>query len=207
MATNNQQEKFVVTEEMVRRVESYIPYVDKLTIVAETAGACLEAVDKGVEDIASETRLAIPQLYKERIGAKQYFLLYYFLTRYLHIAIKDSGWTVEEYDRYASAHIFNQLERFKSGDVELRIKVFDILYDYKQLKSLLDTEIYELKTTNNSALDRLQSSIALFSRPDTLDKVAEILQQTVSDVETLQAQKKLVEKRSKAQAETKPTEA
>ena len=196
-------EKFIITDEMIRGAESYIPYVDKLTIVAETAEACLEPVDKGTAGIATETQLPIPQLYKERCGAKQYFLMYYFLTRYLRLDIDSDAWNDEEYDYYASAHIFNRLERFKSGSVtEVKNKVFDILSDYKQLRSMLDTEVYDLKKSKNSALDRLQDSIALFSAPENIAKLNELMKKDLGELEV--AQKKLAAKRGKTKAEAKP---
>ncbi len=202
-------EKFIITDEMIRGAESYIPFVDKLTIVSETAEACLEPVDRETAGIATETQLPIPQLYKERSGAKQYFLMYYFLTRYLHLDIDSDAWNDEEYDYYASSHIFNQLERFKSHDTEIKNKVFDLLFDYKQLKSMLEVEIYNLKEAKNSALDRLQDSIALFSTPENVAKLNELMQKNLGELEA--AQKKLAEKRGEAhteekQEEEKPTE-
>ncbi len=197
-------EKFIITDEMIRGAESYIPYVDKLTIVAETAEACLEPVDRATDAIATETQLPIPQFYKERSGAKQFFLMYYFLTRYLHVEIEAAAWGDEEYDYYASSHIFNQLERFKSGDAGIKNKVFDLLYDYKQLKSMLEVEIYDLKKTRNSALDRLQDSISLFATPENVAKLNELMQKNLGELEV--AQKKLAAKRGEAKTEAKPAD-
>ena len=198
-------EKFIITDEMIRGASDYIPFDEKRTIAEDQAPACLVAVDKGTDEIATETQLPIPQLYKERSGAKQYFLMYYFLTKYLHVKIAETGWTTDEYDYYASSHIFNQLERFKSGDVDVKNKVFDILYDYKQLKSMLEVEIYNLKETKNSALDRLQDSISLFASPENIAKLNELMQKNLGELE--EAQKKLAAKRGKAKAVAKPTEA
>lgn len=197
-------EKFIITDEMIRAASAYIPFDEKRTIAEDQAPACLVAVDKGIDEIATETQLPIPQPYKEQCGAKQYFLMYYFLTKYLHVEIAETGWTTEEYDYYASSHIFNQLERFKSKDAEIKNKVFDLLYDYKQLKSMLEVEIYNLKETKNSALDRLQDSISLYSTPENVAKLNELLQKTIAETET--AQKKLAAKRGKAKAEAKPSE-
>ena len=197
-------EKFVITEAMIGAAESYIPFVDKLNIVAETAEACLEPVDKGTADIVAETQLPIPQFYKERSGAKQYFLMYYLLTRYLHVTLSETGWTTEEFDYYASSFPVNQLERHKSGDADVKNKVFDILYDYKQLKSMLEVEIYNLKEAKNSALDRLQDSISLFATPENIAKLNELMKKNLGELE--EAQKKLAAKRGKAKAEEKPSE-
>lgn len=202
----NKKEKFKVTEEMISKASDYIPYFEKVTIASDLAESCIEAVDKITDGIASETQLPIPQLYKECVGAKQYFLMYYLLTRYLHIDIKEEKWNDEEYDYYASSHIFNQLERLKSGNnADVKAKVFDILYDYKQLKQMLETEIYNLKESKNNGLDRLQGYLDLFASPENIKQLNDLLQKTIADTEV--AQKKLAEKRVTAKkTETKPTE-
>lgn len=195
---------FIIDEEMIKKATSYIPLATKKAIAIALADACLVAVDKTTENIATETQLPIPQLYREECGAKPLYLMYYFLTEYLHIAVSDE-FTEEEYDYYASSHIFNQLERFKTADKEIKDKVFDILYDYKELKKMLDTEIFNLKESRNDTLDRIQDSISLFASPENVKQLNDLLQKTIGEVET--AQKKLAEKRGTAKkTETKPTE-
>lgn len=197
-------ETFIIDEEMIKKATSYIPLATKKGIATALADACLVAIDKTTENIATETQLPIPQLYREECGAKPLYLMYYFLTEYLHIAVSDE-FTEEEYDYYAGSHIFNQLERFKTADKEIKDKVFDILYDYKELKKMLDTEIFNLKESRNSSLDRLSDSISLFSSPENIKQLNDLLQKTIGEVET--AQKKLAEKRTAAKkTEPKPTE-
>lgn len=198
-------EPFIIDEEMIKKATSYIPLATKKAIAIALADACLVAVDKGLDGIATETQLPIPQLYREECGAKSLYLMYYFLTEYLHIKLSDE-FTEEEYDYYASSHIFNQLERFKSGNnADVKAKVFDILYDYKQLKQMLETEIYNLKESRNDALTRLQDSISLFASPENVKQINDLLQKTIGEVET--AQKKLADKRATAKkTETKPAE-
>lgn len=196
-----EKELFIIDEEMIKKATSYIPLATKKAIATALADACLIAVDKTTENIATETQLPIPQLYKEECGAKQLYLMYYFLTEYLHIAVSDE-FMEEEYDYYASSHIFNQLERFKTADKEIKDKVFDILYDYKELKKMLDTEIFNLKESRNSLLDRLQNFLDLFADPETIKKLSAELQKTIGEVEV--AQKKLADKRTTAKkTETK----
>ena len=195
---------FVITEEMIRNAASYIPHARKKAIAKATAKACLAAADKATADITEETSLPIPQLYREECGAKPLHLMYFFLNDYLRLGLGDE-FTEEEFDYYASAHPINQLERLKSGDLEIKNKVFDILYDYKQLKSMIEVEIYNLKETRNNTLDRVQDSISLFTTPENIEKLNELLQKTIAETET--AQKKLAQKRGKAKsAEAKPTE-
>lgn len=184
--------EFIIDEKMITEATSYISLSMKKAIAKGIANACLEAVDSTTENIAKETQLPIPQMYREECGAKQLYLMYYFLTEYLHIELADD-FSEEDYDKYASNHIFNQLERFKSGDKAIKDKVFDILYDYKELKKMLDTEIFNLKESRNDTLTRLQDSISLFSSPENIKALNDLLQKTIGEVET--AQKKLADKR------------
>lgn len=197
-------EPFIIDEEMIKKATSYIPLATKKAIATALADACLVAVDKTTENIATETQLPIPQLYREECGAKPLYLMYYFLTEYLHIKLSDE-FTEEEYDYYASSHIFNQLERFKTADKEIKDKVFDILYDFKELKKMLDTEIFNLKESRNDGVERISASISLFSSPENVKQLNDLLQKTIGEVET--AQKKLADKRTTAKkTEAKPTE-
>ena len=188
---------FIVTEEMIQNASSYIPHARKKAIAKATAKACLEAADKATADIAEETSPPIPQLYREECGAKPLHLMYFFLNDYLRLGLGDE-FTEEEFDYYASAHPINQLERLKSGDAQIKNKVFDILYDYKQLKSMIEVEIFNLKETRNNALDRLQDSISLFAAPENIAKLNELMQKNLGELEV--AQKKLAQKRGKAKA-------
>ncbi len=187
--TEKKKEPFVITEEMIDKATSYLAFTEKLEIVNELAESCIEAV-KGIDGIATETQLPIPQLYKERCGAKQYFIMYYFLTKYLHIDIKADEWNDERFDYYAGSHIFNQLERFKSGNAEIKNKVFDILYDFKELKKMLDTEIFNLKESRNDTLNRIQDSISLYASPENIKQLTDLLQKTIGDIEIKQAEVK-----------------
>ena len=188
-------EPFVITEEMIAKATSYLPLADKRAFVEVMAKNCLEEVDVTLEEIAQETTIPLPQLHKEKCGQKQVYLMFYFLTEYLHIDFpNDFG--DDEYDYYAGSHIFNQLERFKSRDAEIKNKVFDILYDFKELKKMLDTEIFNLKESLNDGVERISSSIGLLSTPENVKALNDLLQKTIGEAEG--KQKELAEKRSTA---------
>lgn len=202
MAQEKKKAPFLIDEEMIKNATSYISLATKKAIAKGLADACLVAIDTTTEKIVSETQLPIPQLYREECGAKSLYLTYYFLTEYLHIELSDE-FTEEEYDYYAGSHIFNQLERFKTADKIIKDKVFDILYDFKELKKMLDTEIFNLKESRNDTLDRIQDSISLFASPENIKQLNDLLQKTIGEVET--AQKKLADKRTKASVSKKET--
>lgn len=181
-----QKDKFIVTEEMIAKATNYIPFAEKIAIVSELAQSCLEPVVKTSQSMETQMQLPIPQFYRERSGAKQYFLVYYFLTKYFHFDIRAEYWDYEQFDNYASSHIFNQLERFKSSGQEVKNKVFDILHDYKTLKIMLETEIFNLKESRNNTFERIQDSISLFASPENIEKIKDYLQKTIADTQTPQ---------------------
>ena len=192
---------FIITEEMIEKATRYLSLADKRAIVAVVAKNCLEAVDVTLDEIAQETAIPLPQLYKEKCGAKQVYLMYYFLTKYLHIDFPDDfDFDEKVYDYYAGSHIFNQFERFKSKDAEIKNKVFDILYDFKELKKMLDTEIFNLKESLNDGVERISSSISLLSTPENVKALNDFLQKTIGEVEG--KQKELAEKRTTAKKTT-----
>lgn len=196
------QDKFIITEEMIANATSYLPHADKKAISAVIANDCLEVVDVTLEGIVQKAAIPLPQLYKERCGAKHLYLMYYFLTKYLHIEIAED-FDESLYDYYAGSHIFNQLERFKSGNVEIKNKVFDILYDFKELKKMLDTEIFNLKENKNDGIERLSASFSLLSTPENVKALNGLLQKTIGEVEG--KQKELAEKRATAKKTTPKT--
>lgn len=192
-------EPFVITEEMIANATCYLPLSDKRAFVEVMAKNCLEAYDVSLDEIAQATAIPLPQLFKEKCGQKQVYLMYHFLTEYLHIDFpNDFG--DDEYDYYAGSHIFNQLERFKSKDAEIKNKVFDILYDFKELKKMLDTEIFNLKESLNDGVERISSSIGLLSTPENVKALNDLLQKTMGEVEG--KQKELTEKRATAKKTT-----
>ena len=127
--------------------------------------------------------------------AKQIHLMYVLLTEYLQVKVNDD-FSAEDYDNYAKFHPMNQLERFKSGSVEVKNKVFDLLYDFKELKKLIDTEIYNLKCAHNDALERFLAGVTLLSNPENVQKMVAELQKVTEQVQEKQAEVK--QKRSAA---------
>lgn len=200
MANENKQEQlFIVTEDMITQASAYLPLADKRAIAKVVAKACLEPVDAITEQIATETMIPLPQLYTEKCGAKQLYLMYYFLTEYLHIKV-DGDFDEVAYDYYASNHIFNQLERLKVGTAkEIKDKVFNILADYHELERLLNSEVYNQKETLNDSISRISAGFSLLSTPENVKALNDLLKKTVGDIEV--AQKKLADKRETAKKE------
>ena len=183
------QERFEITDEMINKATDYIPLINKIAIAKTVAEHCVQPVEISVQKIQSDETLTLPEMYEDDTMAKQINLMYILLTEYLHVEVNDD-FSAEDYDKYAKSHPMNQLERFKSGSIEVKNKVFDLLYDFKELKKLIDTEIYNLKSAHNDTLERFLAGITLLSNPENIQKMVTELQKVTEQVEDKQAEVK-----------------
>ena len=110
------------------------------------------------------------------------------LMEYLKVTIPDD-FSDKDYDRYASSHILNQLERFKSN-AELKDKVFDLLNDYRDFKKILDTEIFNEKEVRNDSVERLSAAISIVSNPENIAKMKDELEKKMGEFEIAQIEAK-----------------
>ena len=180
-------EQFIITDEMITNATDYIPLVSKIAIAKTLADRCVQAVDISVQKIQSDETLTLPQMYEDDTMAKQLNLMYILLTEYLHVEVNDD-FSVEDYDKYAKFHPLNQLERLKSGNVEVKNKVFNLLYDFKELKKLIDTETYNLKSAHNDTLERFLAGVTLLSNPENVQKMVAELQKVTEQVQEKQVE-------------------
>ena len=90
--------------------------------------------------------------------------------------------TEQEYDRWAAAHILNQIERMKSN-ASLRDKCFDLLQDYKTLEKMLNTEVYGLIRAMNDSVSRIIAQIQASTTPESMKNAMAQLEQSKKDYE------------------------
>lgn len=186
-----EQKRFEITEEIIKGAATYIPLEDKMAFAEAVAESVLEPVEITAQKRQSDEVITLPQLWEENPQKKQLFLMQLFLRHYLRISVPDD-FSTREYDKYASTHPMNQLERFK-GNTEVKHIIFDLLADYKELKKLLDTKIFNLKAIRNDALERFLAGVNLLSTPENLQALSaglkqatEQLQQRGADIAKLQ---------------------
>lgn len=206
MAKKEHKEPFIVTEEMVEKATSYIPLADKMAWVAVIAKECIEPVELGVLNEQANQTMALPSMYQENTHQKHLYLMQKFLVDYFHIEVSES-FTSSDYDEYAQYQPLMQLERLKveCKKKENKNKIFNLLYDYRNLEKYCNNEIHKVVTAYNDGLSRMLAGITIMSDPETVKKMAAELQKTIGEVEV--AQNKLADKRTAAKkTETKPTE-
>ena len=181
----------VITEEMVKRAEEYIPLSQKIAFVEVYSGDCLRPVDISTQKLQSDALLPLPHLYEEDLLHKQLVLMKVFLEMYLHVEVP-AEFSCKEYDKFAKAHPMNQLERLKNIP-SVKDKVFNIIADYKELKKLFEIGIYNRKASHNDGIERALAGITVINDPETMKKVVEELKK---------AQPQLAKKKEEAEQKT-----
>lgn len=169
---------FEITEEMIQRATTYVPLSEKMAFAKLIAPECLVQADIGNRKEQIDSMMALPPLYEENVQLKNLYLMQYFLTRYLNIDIGEAAninFSSEIYDQYASSHPMNQLERMKSNPA-IKDKVFNLIADYKELKKILDVEIYNRKTERNDGLNRFMTGMALAATPEAVEGLAKTVE-------------------------------
>lgn len=179
---------FKVTEEILKNASDYIPLSRKILLAKTIARFCIEKSKTAAQNEKGLEFLALPTLWVDDLETKSLYTMSVLLTEYLKIQIPED-FTDENYDQYASTHILNQLERFKSN-VILKDKVFDLLNDFRDFKKLLDTEIFNEKEVRNDPIARLSAAISIVSNPENIKKMQEELERTANEFEIAQKEAK-----------------
>lgn len=180
--------KFMVTEEMLKGASDYLPLQKKVALAKAISPHCIckskiaEQNQKGLEF------LALPTLWVDDLETKNLYIMSVLLSEYLKMNIPED-FTDGDYDKYASAHIFNQLERFKSNAI-LKDKIFDLINDFRDFKKILDTEIYNEKEVRNDPVARLTAAISIVSNPENIKKMQEELERTSNELQIAQKKAK-----------------
>lgn len=203
---------YKITKESLMNAVTYMPLRTKIDLSKDIAALCLENIDTDEQNKVGESIIALPHLKGENLALKNILLLNTLLGFYLDLDLPEKdgdGNDIDPYDLfdfYAGGHLLNQIERFKA-DPDVKDKVFDLLSDYKDLKKIVDTEIYNQKSNVNDIIPRMAASIAVLGSPETMKQVIEELKRVSEEkTEELEKQKaalaKAFEERNKENAES-----
>ena len=180
--------KFKITEEMLMAATDYIPLTKKISIAKIIAPKCIEKSVTAEQNQKGLEFLALPTQWVDDLETKNLYTMSVLLREYLGVKIPES-FTDQNYDEYASVHILNQLERFKSN-VSLKDKVFDLLSDFRDFKKILDTEIFNEKEVRNDPVARISAAISVASNHENIKKAQEEIERLAGEFESAQAEAK-----------------
>lgn len=167
---------FELTSEIMGTAKTYMPLTQKTILAEMIARKCLHPIKPQNKEDNIESFLVIPSVVGENILQKEQMLLNVLLSHYFNIEIPKMD--AKLYDKYMGNHLLNQLERYKTDPV-YKVKAFDILTDYKTIRKMVDTEIYNIKAKENDVAERILKGISLWSAermledPEYLKKMTE----------------------------------
>lgn len=160
-----------LTKEIIQKANDYIPIERKHIWVRNVAAAVVVPVTVKSGDSA----VVLPDRHEENTMARTMAMASVLAQNYLGLYSEETVLQAADYDEIMSSHLVNQLERMKS-DKELRDKIFNILYDYSELKKMLNTEIYSRLGHLNDTLARALVALQSVS-PEGMEEAAKQAQE------------------------------
>ena len=175
-----------LTKEIVEKANDYIPIERKHVWCRNVAAACVAKVTvtgNGADDNA----FALPDRWEENTMARQMAMASALAQNYLGIYSEEEVLQAKDYDEIMGSHLINQLERMKS-DRDVRDKVFNILYDYNELKKMLNTDIYSRLGHLNDTLSRALAALQMV-RPDSMQDLTDQMNELSAAVKDYEKKK------------------
>lgn len=160
-----------LTKEIIQKANDYIPIERKHIWVRNVAAAVVVPVTVS----GGDSSVVLPDRHEENTMARTMAMASVLAQNYLGVYSEETVLQAADYDEIMSSHLVNQLERMKS-DKELRDKIFNILYDYSELKKMLNTEIYSRLGHLNDTLARALVALQSVS-PEGMEEAAKQAQE------------------------------
>lgn len=168
--------RFELTEDMMRKAESYLSLSAKEAIVQTVLPGCVKRIfDYDYEKDAYQTKeddlpTTMP-MYGEDTAFKSRVVMGTVLHFYLGIDIGENlSIEPDVYDLYAGSHIMNQIERFKANP-ELKSKSFDMLADIRDFEKRLNCAVYSLLQLKNDVGGRVLNALGVMMSQEALENV------------------------------------
>ena len=132
--------------------------------------------------------IPVPPRCEENGLARTFALAQALAQEYLKLYPKDKVLLEGDYEEILSSHLVNQIERMKS-ERDVRDKAFNILYDFGELKKMLNTSIFSKLGHLNDPLSRLLVALQAVD-PNEITKATEDLNELKVAINDYQKKKK-----------------
>lgn len=168
--------RFELTEDMMRKAESYLSLHAKETIVRTVLPGCVKRIfdydyQKDEYKTAADDLPTTMPMYGEDTEFKSRVVLGTVLHYYLGLDIGETlSIDTELYDNYAGSHIMNQIERFKANP-EFKSKAFDMLADIRDFEKRLNCAVYSLLQLKNDVGGRVLNALGVMMSQEALENV------------------------------------
>lgn len=172
-------DEFRITKEIMQNATTYIPIALKELIASTLARGCVRETGAiRPEDMEIEPDMfGLEPVYCESTLNKARSMMGILLAFYLKLRSDDDSimCDIDVYDQWAGAHVLNQIERYKAGD--MREKAFDLLSDYREMEKMLNSAIYSVLREMNDPVKRLVHSVGAMSNEEALKNAIEMMEQ------------------------------
>jgi hypothetical protein len=178
-----------ITEEDIAKVTTYVPLETKISIANIIAAFCVEKADNSENSDG---------LYRENRKLRQMFLMGILAEMYLHkdyklqtVKLSEDGeaqevrllMDLDEYDRWASSHVMNQLERLKKDKTKKASNLmYDLLFDYKAFEGIVFGAIRDTLEAKNDILRRATAALSEAWTPETAKTAARAIKEIGSEI-------------------------
>lgn len=156
-----------------------MPIRDKYSYALVLTRECLVPVDRNKNEFA----MRLSPLWKEDNVAKA-ILLHNILAGYYFDIEVPAEKSTAFFDECGETAFMNCLERYKS-DPALKDKIFDIIYDFKEFKKLVDAEIYQEKQRRNDPINRLLENIAAVTSPENMEERNKEMMKVIGEIDKI----------------------
>ncbi len=173
-------EKFIITREILKKANTYMPIGTKNDVARTIAKNALSETPTAEQNKEGEKILALPYLKTENYAIKQMQLMSVLLTFYLDIELI-APFTENDYDLYASSRLLAQLENYKK-DVEVKEIAFAILADYKEFEKAVNIEIYNQRCVENDSIARFTEGMSIMADPENVKKLYDELKKAADEL-------------------------
>lgn len=161
-------EYFKLTRDHLAAAKTYLPLAQKEAFCRKNSERCFDrlkiTMDKGDE---------LPPLWMENTALKKRYLMTALVRDYLGLACEeeDDLMTEADYDRWAGAHIFMQLERLKKEKGAVCDTCYDLLSDYFELSKMFESQMKGRLNAMNDPVSRQQivSDMAIKQLPKAME--------------------------------------
>ena len=180
-------ETYVITEEAMAEVNTYLPIRLKTELIERLAERCISKAE--ITASIDGQDMLMPPMYRENANIKSRYLMGIFVRLYLCGTFKpeleNDIWLIpeDEYDKWAGGHVFNQIERLKQNP-KLKNICFDLIADYKDFEKRFNSEVYALVNAMNDPVARQLAAMQASVTPGSIEGMMEQLKEIQSMRET-----------------------
>lgn len=183
-----------ITSEDIQKCTTYLSVGRKERLTRAIAAFCVEPVEIKVGE---GDGIVLPNRVRENRKLRQQYqmgiLAWYLGKDYKEqeAQIGEDGETMQlslcmdedDFNIWAASHVMNQLERLKkSKDHETANRVFDLLYDYKNIESMLSLAIRDELESRNDPLNRAAEFVMQIMTESTMEEIMAKQKESLSEV-------------------------